>query len=194
MKGSNIQMKIQFVNRQNKSSTRVWQALIREVLSSALPVIASTGMATVNSERLLIQDMPAEPSVTVTFAGPIVMRRINRETRGVDQLTDVLSYPLLDCREGRLLTMPGPQDFEHTANGWLLMPLGDIVIAPEKAKQQALAYGHSMAREMAFLAVHGLLHLLGYDHEKPEQEATMLHIQEAVLTEAGYSRIQPDRL
>ena len=83
-------MIIQFVNRQSKQSTRIWQTLIRRVFANALP----PGV------------FCEETAVTVTFAGPIVMRRINRETRGVDRLTDVLSFPLIEMEEG-CLSVPG---------------------------------------------------------------------------------------
>ena len=186
MKGSNIPMIIQFVNRQNKLATKTWQSLIRQVLPTAIPGI--TAAADPAQPQLLVSALPSELSVTVTFAGPIVMRRINRETRGIDRLTDVLSFPLLEKQEVSLLVPLGPQDYDKTANGWTMLPLGDIVIAPDVAMQQAKQYGHSVEREMAFLAVHGLLHLLGYDHDTDGREKHMTTLQEAILQPFGLKR------
>lgn len=165
-------MIIQFVNRQSKLATKAWQALIRRVFANALPPGTFTG----------------ETAVTVTFAGPIVMRRINRETRDVDRLTDVLSFPLLSMQEGRLSVPLGAQDYDQTVRGEKFLPLGDIVIAPDVARQQARQYGHSTEREMAFLAVHGLLHLLGFDHDTPEREKKMTALQEEILQPLGLTR------
>ncbi|MDW7655746.1 MAG: rRNA maturation RNase YbeY [Bacillota bacterium] len=188
MKGSNIPMIIQFVNRQSKLATKTWQSLIRQVLPTAIPVISAAADPAQPQSQMQGSILPAEPSVTVIFAGPIVMRRINRETRGIDRLTDVLSFPLLDMQEGRLVAPLGPQDYDKTANGWTMLPLGDIVIAPDIAMQQAKQYGHSVEREMAFLAVHGLLHLLGYDHDTDDREKNMMTLHEAILQPLGLNR------
>jgi probable rRNA maturation factor len=186
MKGSNIPMIIQFVNRQSKLATKTWQSLIRQALPAAIPVVFA--IADPARSQFIGSMLPAEPVVTVTFAGPIVMRRINRETRGIDRLTDVLSFPLLEMQEGCLLNPLGPQDFDKTARGWTTLPIGDIVIAPDVAIQQARQYGHSAEREIAFLAVHGLLHLLGFDHDTDSREKRMTAMQEAVLQPLGLTR------
>lgn len=187
-------MIIQFVNRQNKLAIKTWQSLIRQVLPTAIPVMAAAVAPVQPQSQLQDTILPAELSVTVTFAGPIVMRRINRETRGIDRLTDVLSFPLLEMEEGRLLVPLGPQDYDRTARGWTTLPIGDIVIAPDVAIQQARQYGHSIEREMAFLAVHGLLHLFGYDHETIDKEQNMTALQEAILQPHGLTRTAGRRL
>lgn len=107
----------------------------------------------------------------VTSAARI--RALNRDFRGVDAVTDVLTFP---AREGEVL--PGPADAY----------LGDIAVCRARAKAQAISYGHSFERELAFLAVHGVLHLLGYDHMQPEGEAVMCQKQEQILTKLGYLR------
>src|SRR5918911_1666771 len=87
---------------------------------------------------------------------------LNREFRGVDASTDVLSFPQLEAAGP---APPVPADAP--------LPLGDIVVSLQRAEVQAHEYGHTRARELGFLLVHGLLHLLGYDHETPDEAATM---------------------
>jgi probable rRNA maturation factor len=118
---------------------------------------------------------PVEVSVTVTDNDEI--RRLNREYRQVDRPTDVLSFPLWEPDEEWVIAE------EEEA-----VPLGDIVISLPKAKEQAEEYGHSLDREMGFLAVHGFLHLIGYDHETEEQEKEMFSRQEEILGRIGLVR------
>ncbi len=98
--------------------------------------------------------------VSVTFTDNEGIHELNKKYRGVDKPTDVLSFPLFDY-DG--VSEEPPVDE-------ILNNLGDIVISLEKAKEQAEEYGHSYKRETAFLCVHSMLHLLGYDHEKSEEE------------------------
>jgi probable rRNA maturation factor len=102
---------------------------------------------------------------------------LNREFRGVDAPTDVLSFPQLDAA-GPVTAVP--------ADAPLL--LGDIVVSLQRAEAQAHEYGHTRARELGFLLAHGLLHLLGYDHETATEAATMEARQEAVLHALGLHR------
>lgn len=102
------------------------------------------------------------------------IHKINLEYRGVDRPTDVISFALEDNT-----------DFPLLEEGRVL---GDIYISIEKAREQALLYGHSLKRELSFLAVHGLLHLLGYDHMNPEDEKVMFELQEMILDGFGIKR------
>jgi probable rRNA maturation factor len=102
---------------------------------------------------------------------------LNREFRGVDAPTDVLSFPQLEAA-GPVTAVP--------AGAPLL--LGDIVVSLQRAEAQAHEYGHTRARELGFLLVHGLLHLLGYNHETPDEAATMQARQEAILHALGLHR------
>ena len=97
--------------------------------------------------------------VSVTFTDNEGIKALNAQYRGIDKETDVLSFPLTDFEGGD----EPPVDEEITG-------LGDIVISLEKAQAQADEYGHSFEREMAFLTVHSMLHLLGYDHVNSEKE------------------------
>ena len=124
--------------------------------------------ATLVSEEF---DRPAEVSVTIVDNEAI--HAINLEHRGIDRPTDVLSFPMFD------------EDFDDGED----CVLGDIVISLEKAKEQAESYGHSIEREIAFLTVHSVLHLLGYDHEEGKaEESEMFEKQEAVLVKMGLTR------
>ena len=101
------------------------------------------------------------------------IHEINKEYRGIDRPTDVISFALEDNK-----------DIEY--DNYRL--LGDIYICDNKVFDQAKEYGHSVKRELSFLAVHGLLHLLGYDHMKPEDEKVMFGLQEEILDKYGIKR------
>ncbi|CAB3391213.1 rRNA maturation RNase YbeY [Kyrpidia spormannii] len=117
--------------------------------------------------------------VSVVLVDDERIHELNRDYRGVDRPTDVLSFAM---REGE-------GEPVQTEEGREL--LGDIVISVETAERQANQYGHSLRRELAFLAVHGFLHLLGYDHQSPEQEQVMFGKQEEVLSALGIMRGNP---
>lgn len=119
---------------------------------------------------------PSEVSVTFTDNGEI--HKLNRQFRGVDRPTDVLSFPLFDY-EGESEEPPVDE---------LIGMLGDIVLSLEQAEIQAREYGHSFEREVAFLTVHSMLHLLGYDHETGEEdELDMRRRQHAIMDCLGLS-------
>lgn len=90
---------------------------------------------------------------------------------------------MMEMQDGKFITQPDAVDMIEGA-----LFLGDIVISVPKALEQAEAYGHSVEREMAFLTIHGFLHLLGYDHEQPDREKMMRSRQEDILSRAGLSR------
>ena len=126
-------------------------------------------------------DFPCEVDVLVTDDGGI--HAINREMRQVDRATDVLSFPAFDLRPGEL---PGAEDADPATG---LVPLGDMMISLEHAARQAKEYGHSNRRELAYLVVHSVLHLLGYDHlDEGPQKARMREREEAILAQLGISR------
>lgn len=101
------------------------------------------------------------------------IHKINKEYRGIDRPTDVISFALEDNK-----------DFIDI--GYRI--LGDIYISIDKTREQSVSYGHSFLRELAFLSVHGLLHLLGYDHMKKEEEKEMFELQELILNEYGIKK------
>jgi len=116
--------------------------------------------------------------ISVRFVDNAEIRRLNAAHRGKDVATDVLSFPLMDSGGGF--------DLNRDTGACLL---GDIVISLERAKEQARLYGHSFQREMAYLAVHSMLHLLGYDHEQSGLESVrMREREEQVLVQLGLPR------
>lgn len=137
----------------------------------ALSVILKALRKAAQSENL----PPADVAVTVVDNKQI--HELNKEYRQVDRPTDVLSFPLWEPGEDWVIA-----EEEET------VPLGDIVISYPQAKEQAEEYGHSIERELGFLAVHGFLHLLGYDHETAEEEKEMFQRQEEILEQAGLER------
>ena len=121
------------------------------------------------------EDFGSRAEVSVTFTDNEGIHALNREYRNVDRPTDVLSFPLSDG-----------EDYDTDGDAVLL---GDIVISLERAQTQAEEYGHSFEREVAFLTVHSMLHLLGYDHEtSPEDERDMFARQDEILISAGMTR------
>ena len=109
-------------------------------------------------------------NLSVSFCDNEYIRELNREHRGKDVHTDVLSFPMFEKDE--LIPMPGEN----------AVILGDIVISLERAAEQARELGHSLKREVAFLAVHSTLHLLGYDHERsPEEDELQCEKQKKII-------------
>ncbi|MBQ8004636.1 MAG: rRNA maturation RNase YbeY [Oscillospiraceae bacterium] len=113
------------------------------------------------------------------------IHELNLEHRGVDRPTDVLSFPMLELTPGQKIEV-NPLEIDESTGAVML---GDIVISADRARAQAQEYGHSEEREFAFLTAHGMLHLLGYDHEKGEADEK-LHFsrQEEILTNLGIGR------
>ena len=138
-------------------------------------------------------ETPVEVSLSIVSLEAI--HEMNRDYRQVDRETDVLSFPLLSYPETPRIETPAAQDLEDAAEEEANLDpdtgevvLGDVVLCLDKAKSQAQEYGHSLKREMAFLTVHSMLHLLGYDHMAPEEEKVMFDKQKAILDEMGIGR------
>ncbi len=126
-------------------------------------------------------DIPCEINVLVTDDAGI--HTINLDMRGVDRPTDVLSFPMFELTPGE---HPGAQDADPATG---LVPLGDMVLSLERARVQAQEFGHSVQREVCYLAVHSVLHLLGYDHmDEGAMKAQMRAREEAILSGLGITR------
>ncbi|WEB82175.1 rRNA maturation RNase YbeY [Vagococcus lutrae] len=123
-------------------------------------------------------DIEPEAELSLTFMDNQAIQVYNRDYRGKDVATDVISFAIEDDVEG----------LEMMSELGIPRNLGDILISTEKAKEQALEYGHSEERELGFLALHGFLHLNGYDHMTPEDEAEMFGLQRKILDSYGLSR------
>jgi len=128
------------------------------------------------------------PEVTVIFVGESGMKEINESQRGIRRVTDVLSFPMLSFHEGSFTEKPGAADYVFREDGNKTLPVGEILICLSKAQKQSAEYGHSMEREVAFLFLHGLLHLLGYDHERKEDEKKMISQSEKILADLNIHR------
>ena len=120
----------------------------------------------------------AEVSFTLTDNDYI--HELNKQYRGINRPTDVLSFALNESEEPEI------------AGGEKVNVLGDIIISVERAKEQAAEYGHSLRREVAFLTVHGMLHLLGYDHMEDEEREEMEAEQRFVMEKLQISRDEGD--
>ena len=145
-----------------------WSGLLTEAISAAL---AAEGVA-----------FPCEVDVLLTDDAGI--RQINLDQRGVDAPTDVLSFPMFEFTPGEPPAADGLTDPETG-----LLPLGDMVISVERAGAQGEEFGHGIRRELAYLCVHSVLHLLGYDHmDDGPQKARMRAREEAILDKLGITR------
>lgn len=117
--------------------------------------------------NLALNHLKVDGVFTITFIDDELMHEINLKYRGIDRTTDVISFAFNDQED----------NFVSEIN-----VLGDIFVSIPKMKAQALEYGHSEKRELSFLVIHGLLHLLGYDHMNPKDEKVMFGLQEEVLS------------
>lgn len=136
--------------------------MVRKVASSALAAEGS--------------HLGPDVEVSITFVDDAAITDLNRDHRGLAKPTDVLSFSQLEGEEMGDLPEGEP------------LPLGDIVISLERCLSQAADYGHSFERELGFLVGHGMLHLLGFDHQTPEEEAVMMAKTEAILAGLGLTR------
>ncbi len=124
-------------------------------------------------------------SAEIIITDEAEIRRLNAEARGIDAVTDVLSFPSLDGIRGRALKKADfPFEVDEEGNIFL----GSIVICEKRAREQAEEYGHSYMRELHYLAVHGLWHLLGYDHITEEDKPEMRAKEEKILSKLGITR------
>lgn len=161
-------MKLSILNQQDKLKvTKEMRGLIKQAAEATLDYMGFR--------------KDVEISVMLTDNGEI--RTLNNLHRGIDRATDVLSFPMFEYDESGEIV----EDYaEFNELGELC--LGDIVISMERAQEQAAEYGHSIDREVGFLTVHSMLHLLGYDHMTDEDEAEMFGYQDEILNEMGLER------
>lgn len=131
---------------------------------------------------------PYESQVNMLITDNEGIREYNRQYRSIDSATDVLSFPMIDFEsEADFAVVEGKEaDYFEPESGELV--LGDIVISADRVKEQAKQFGHSEKREFAFLTVHSLLHLCGYDHMEKEKARIMEGKQEEILRKLGITR------
>lgn len=154
-------MKVRFLNQQD--NFKVTHKIKKLIKSSAKTSLDYMGFS-------------KKVEISVVLTNNQGIKELNRLHRDIDRATDVLSFPMFEYDEdGNII-----EDFaEYSRMGNML--LGDIVISLERAKEQSVEYGHSFEREVGFLAVHSMLHLLGYDHIEPQDEEEMFGYQREIL-------------
>lgn len=137
---------------------------------------------------LTMENCPYETSVNLLLTNNENIRIYNKEHRGIDKETDVLSFPNLNFEKigDFSIAEKNEADYFDPDSGELI--LGDIVISVDKAMEQAKEYGHSELREFAFLIAHSMFHLCGYDHMTEKEAAVMEKKQESVLMQLGFVR------
>ena len=126
-----------------------------------------------------IGEVPAE--LSVTFCGKDEIRQLNSDYRGIDKVTDVLSFPQFESAE-EIAEAAGPIFDDET------VPVGDVVICTQVAGEQASEYGHSVERELVYLFTHSVFHLLGYDHITDDDKTIMRNKEEKIMKEVGLDR------
>ncbi|WP_408605126.1 rRNA maturation RNase YbeY [Caldicellulosiruptor owensensis] len=131
-----------------------------------------------NTIKIFLQEENFEVSVLIVDNN--LIKELNRKYRNINKETDVLSFPIFEFKNGQL-----QEDIVIVEDE---IPLGDIVISIEKALQQAEEFGHSLEREVAYLTVHSVLHLLGFDHIEEDDRKVMRKYEEQILDSMGLTR------
>lgn len=129
---------------------------------------------------------PKDIALSLSFVKPQQMEELNRTYRGVEDSTDVLSFPCVELDAGEVIDTRKFETDIDLSTGKLF--IGDIVICRQRVIWQAHEYGHGYKREAAYLALHGFLHLLGYDHTEPAQKEQMDEVQKRVLESLKITR------
>ncbi len=133
--------------------------------------------------------LPKRIRVNLNFISSDEIRKLNKSTRGIDKVTDVLTYPYINLKPNEKLRLKDysldidPED--------KILTIGDIYICTERAVEQARLYNHTLKREVCFLFCHGMLHLLGYDHIERADEEIMTKLQEEIMTKLNIGRDVP---
>lgn len=163
---------LQILNRQRqvkvnmssfkKAAAQIFKATLENLKEKPVEFLSKTQLDCLNENGIL----------SVALVSNKEIQKLNKQWRGKDYATDVLSFEL--TLEPELLGIP----FEF----------GELVISAQKAEEQAAEYGHSFERELAFLFVHGLLHVLGFDHESKKEEKEMFGRQKEILSLCGFKR------
>ena len=140
-------------------------------------------------KSLRAEEMNVPYQISLLFVDNEEIRSINKETRGIDKATDVLSFPMLDYPKDKVFkdVYKNIKFNEIYLDGDELV-LGDMVLSLEMAREQSLEYNHSFNREVCYLVVHSILHLLGYDHMEDEEKKIMRKREEEILESLNITR------
>ena len=140
-------------------------------------------------QSLKAEEMNVPYQISLLFVDNEEIREINRDTRGMDKATDVLSFPMLEYPKDKVFKVvyKDTKFNEIYLDGDELV-LGDMVLSLERAKEQSIEYNHSFNREVCYLVVHSILHLLGYDHMEDEEKKRMREREEEILGNLNITR------
>ncbi|PKM66649.1 MAG: rRNA maturation RNase YbeY [Firmicutes bacterium HGW-Firmicutes-2] len=138
------------------------------------------------SSSLTYEGVTEAVELSVTIMSSDEIQEINQDQRGIDQPTDVLSFPMVTIMIGEDFNQSIQHEPKNPETGEVYM--GDIVISWDKILEQSILYGHSKERELSFLVVHSMLHLMGYDHETETDEIIMFQKQKEILEDMGMKR------
>lgn len=163
---------IQVVNRQRlvKINSKWFKSAVNQLFEATLDNLNKKPVAFLS--KSLLNKLKLRGVLSVAIVNNKEIQKLNKQWRGKDYATDVLSFQF---------------DLDETSLD-LSQEFGELVISAQKAEEQAVQFGHSLERELAFLFVHGLLHILGFDHERKEDEKLMLARQREILNNCGFSR------
>lgn len=164
-------MILQIQNKQRKYSIEDYSILIEDVIKKTLECEKIFGFLEKNQ---------IIPVFSIIFTSNNGIRKLNKEFRNIDKATDVLSFPLIDSKS-TIISSVSKNDIFLNNKGQKELYFGDIVISLEKAWEQAISFGQSHEREIVFLIVHSVLHLLGYDHMEPKEEKKMIKKQKEII-------------
>jgi len=161
---------------------------VENELDKELPFDIEKQVEKVAVKALEMENCPFSVLVNVLLTDNEGIRAYNKEYRGIDKETDVLSFPNLDFAKKAVFDIPESKkaDYMDPDSGEVI--LGDIILSYDRILEQAENYGHSIEREFSFLVVHSILHLCGYDHMTQEEAKEMEEKQEKVLLELGITR------
>ena len=140
-------------------------------------------------QSLKAEEMNVPYQISLLFVDNEEIREINRGTRGIDKATDVLSFPMLEYPKDKVFK----EVYKNTKFNEIYLDgdelvLGDMVLSLERAKEQSIEYNHSFNREVCYLVVHSILHLLGYDHMEDEEKKRMRKREEEILESLNITR------
>ncbi len=163
----------------------IWQ------IDTEVPPTLTSLMQMAADHAAACEGLPRPCAVSVRLCDDEAIRVLNAQYRDVDRATDVLSFPLVDYPAGKTAGACSRELAEAYDDEWNACMLGDLVISVPHIAQQAAEYGHSLQREAAYLVVHGLCHLFGYDHIEPDDQRRMRKMEENILGGVGITREEP---
>ena len=164
-----------YFSNETSKDTSVYESVLEKLIDECLVKVTKINAQT--KEMKTHHESRAKPylELSITFTNDSAIRELNHRFRQIDKYTDVLSFPMFDS-------------WHEWPIGEQTVAIGDIVLSLERAELQSKEYGHSLMRELGFLTVHSMLHLMGFDHVVPEKEEEMCGLQEEILWGVGLSR------